>query len=554
MVGDDCGPPLVQAVRAYGARDPDRPAVFAAGRPVTYGELDRRSDSIARRLRRQAPAGPVAILAGRGVAFVAAVLGVWKAGAAFLPLDPGDPPAWSRRLARRAGVTVCLSGSPLDTLPDTVRLDLAEGDDESGEPLLTPAPADLAYVAATSGSTGEPRLVMVEHRGVDNLAAVQREAWGALPDGSRVLQYSRPTFDGIVFELVLALAHGARLDIVDRDATAGEALADLMRRQRITHAVLPAAVVRTLPEGALPDLDVLVSAGDVCLPETAARWAPAHRFFNGYGPTEATVCSTLHLVTSARPAVAIGRPVTGVRVVIGDGDEIQIGGAGTARGYLGDPVRTAERFVPDPETAGGVLFRTGDRGRIGSDGEVEFLGRLDDEVKVRGVRLQPVGVERALREVPGVREAAVISPKTDDRVLVAYVVPETDGLTGTAILTAAARTMAEDWVPDTVVLVEELPLTANGKVDRGRLAQSAAGTADETRTPTEHALAAIVAELLGVRRVGIHDHILDLGGHSLLVAQFVARVRTTLGHRLELKSVLDEGTIAKIAAELDRRV
>jgi len=543
---------------------PDLVAVADASGTVTYGELDRRTDGLAAALRAEgvAPGHVVALVVDRGREYVEAVLAVWKAGAAFLPLSPSYPEPWSRALAERAGVTAVLAGTAVGRLPGLPHLDLARLDVTAvAEDLPRPAPDDPAYVMPTSGTTAEPKLVLIEHAGVRNLVDVQRTHFPDLGPGSHVLQFASPAFDGAVFDLVMALGHGARLEVPPREVVAGDPLATTLLDQGVTHAVLPAAVVRTLPDQPYPDLRVLVSVGEVCSPSTAARWRDRVTFVNGYGPTETTVCATLHTVTDS-PEVPIGRAVAGTTALVvdehlrpvadGEVGEIVLGGPHVGRGYLGDPDLTALRFVDNPFGAG-RLYRTGDLGRRSPDGVLTFLGRGDDQLKVRGVRVEPSAVEHALTALPPVREAVVSGRGTDEGTtrLVAHVVLD-DGppVTGTALRVALAGEVPRHLVPDEVHVLPRLPLTDNGKVDRSRLPVPVSD--DSARTPTEQAVARILEGLLGVDGVGMHEHILDVGGHSLIATQLVARSRKVFGDVVDLKLVLGRGTVAGIAEAIDQ--
>ncbi|MCS7482433.1 amino acid adenylation domain-containing protein [Umezawaea endophytica] len=559
---------LCDVVTRWARHAPDHVAVADGAATVTYRELDRRTDGLAAALRAEGvgPGHVVALVVDRGLEHVEAVLAVWKAGAAFLPLSDSYPRDWSLALAERAGVTAVLAGTAVGRLPGLPHLDLARLDAVPGAgDLPRPAPEDLAYVMPTSGTTAEPKLVLVEHAGVRNLVDVQREHFPDLGPGARVLQFASPAFDGAVFDLVMALGHGARLEVPPREVVAGDDLATTLLDRRVSHAVLPAAVVRTLPDQPYPDLRVLVSVGEVCSPSTAERWRDRVAFVNGYGPTETTVCATLHTVTAADPAapeVPIGRAVAGTTALVvdehlrpvadGEVGEIVLGGPHVGRGYLGDAALTARRFVANPFGAG-RLYLTGDLGRRSPDGVLTFLGRGDDQLKVRGVRVEPGAVEHALTALPPVREAVVSGRSTTEGTtrLVAHVVLD-DGppVTGTAIRVALAGEVPRHLVPDEVHVLPRLPLTANGKVDRSRLPVPV--TDDIARTTTEQALSRILEGLLGVDGVGVHEHILDLGGHSLIATQLVARSRAAFGGVVDLKLVLGRGTVAAIAEAVDR--
>ncbi|MFJ3921568.1 amino acid adenylation domain-containing protein [Streptomyces sp. NPDC090022] len=580
--------------------DTDGAAVALADgqRTVSYQRLRLRTDRLAARLRGLGVrrGDLVALALGRGPAFAEAVLAVWKAGAAFLPLGAEDPVAWRAALAHRAGATACVGAGPESALPGLTHVvwpdpaehtaehpaehtaehpaehpgghpDPADPAHPAGLGAPEPAPEERACVIPTSGSTGEPKLVVLEHRGVANLFRLQRDGLPGLGPGSRVLQYAHPTFDGALFDLALALAHGGRLEAVEDTELAGEPLAAALRRLRVTHAVLPASALRTLGDVRLDDLEVLCSVGDVLHPDTARAWSTRTALFNGYGPTEATVCATLHRVSGRagtwRHRVPVGRAASGVyTVVLGDDlrpvppgvpGEICIGGAGVARGYLGQPGLTAQAFVPDPlsPVPGSRLHRTGDLGRVLPNGEVELLGRRDRQVKIRGVRVRLDEVERALAAVPGVRDAVAtaVDAGQGDRNLIGYVTPlPGHPLTGAAALAALRARTPAHLVPGTVVVLDDLPLTPSGKPDRARLPEPRVSAPYRApRTSGQRMLTSTAGAVLGLDRVGLDDTFAALGGNSLLATRFAARVAEATGHRLRITDILSGATMAELA-------
>ncbi|OJH38065.1 non-ribosomal peptide synthetase [Cystobacter ferrugineus] len=545
---------------------------------VTYARLSERTRALAGRLRARGigRGDVVAVVMDRGLAFIETALALWRVGAAYLPLASAHPEAWRGDVIRRAGAVLVVGLSSASAVPGVPHLELGaeSGTGESGiedtgdEAVL--APEDLAYIICTSGSTGEPKLVMVEHRGVANLLHAQRDVLGELGPRTRVLQFFHPSFDAALFDILMALANGGRLETIDDSRLSGELLAEVLLTRRITHAVLPVSVLRTLRPGRFIDLEVVMSTGDVCLPETARQWSEFHRFFNGYGPTEATVASTLHTVVGAPDGerVPIGRPLSNYHVVIldehprpvadGTPGEICIGGSGVGRGYLGQPALTAERFVPDPfsPVPGGRLYRSGDIGRRLADGTLEFLGRSDDQVKVRGARIELGQVEAALVALPDVSDAVAVIEGRGERLL-GYVLPAAKGALSAEVLRAELRRRLPGYlVPDVLVVVDEWPLTTSGKVDRSRLPRPRRLDREgfqPPRTPTEEALAGIAAELLRMDRIGVHDNLFELGGHSLFATQLVARTRGVLGAHVELSAVLGAPSVAEIAARIEAR-
>ncbi|HEX5727174.1 MAG TPA: amino acid adenylation domain-containing protein, partial [Longimicrobiaceae bacterium] len=477
--------PLHRLFEAQAASTPDAAALVAAdGAEWTYGELNARANRLAHRLRDLGvgPESVVALSLGRSPELVAALLAVNKAGGAFLPVDPEYPAERRRWMLEDSGARVVLTTAALAPgLPATdaavVALDGIVGEIEDDGNLPVEAdPENAAYVIFTSGSTGRPKGVVVPHRGIGNLAAAQARAFGIGP-GSRVLQLASFSFDAAVAEVAHALLSGAALVLADPERSAGPELASFLRERGVTVATLPPALLAALDgETRLPALATLVSAGEAVAPEVARRWGAGRRFVNAYGPTETTVCATLAVdPATAGARVPIGRPLANARAyVVGGGmrplpagvpGELCLGGAGIARGYLGRPGLTAERFVPDPfsTTPGARLYRTGDRARWTEGGELEFLGRLDAQVKVRGFRIELGEVESALLAHPGVRAAAaaVREDEPGRPRLVACIVPSAGGpAPDAAELRAHLRGLLPDYmVPAAFVALDALPLT-----------------------------------------------------------------------------------------------
>lgn len=578
--------------RACVDRQPD--AIAVAFRPVhaaeappactlTYAELDRRAEQIARRLYRAGvrTGDLVGICMDRSADLVSAVLGALKAGAGFVPLDPGYPPERIRFMVEEARPRTVLvhTHASVPDLSDICPVQDpcgAIGEETAADGVVPAArrtePDDLAYVIFTSGSTGKPKGTLLAHRGLVNLAAAQAVSFCITP-ADRILQFSSLSFDASVWELVMALLNGAGLWLTDRE-TIGDpaALAALMDREKITVVTLPPSILAAFPSVDLPSLGTIIVAGERCPAELVARWAPGRRFVNAYGPTETTVCASLCICgndTAGSPP--IGRPLQNVQTYIVDRDlqpvpvgvpgELLVGGAGLAYGYLGRADITAERFIPDPFGGRGVrLYRTGDRCRYLPDGNIEFIGRIDQQVKIRGFRIEPGEVEAVVGAIPGVRDAAVVprgEPGGDVR-LVAYVVLEEGSpLDGSAIRAAARQRLPEFMLPSVIVRLDAMPLTASGKIDRAALpaphadAEMAAAAYVAPRTGTEEALAAMVQELLQCGRVGVLDNFFDLGGHSLLATQLVSRINGRWGTAMALRAVFEQPTIGGMAAVID---
>jgi amino acid adenylation domain-containing protein len=563
----ESGACLHRLIEAQADRTPGAVALVCGDRELTYAELDAEANRLAHALRRL-DAGlevPVAVCLGRSADLVVALLAVLKAGAAYVPLDPRYPPARLALLLEDSRAAVLITERRwLSVLPDEVpALCLLEevGTRSAGRPTPSDIPVDpgnLAYVIYTSGSTGRPKGVGIEHRSASALVAWAREAFppSAL---EAVLAVTSVCFDLSVFEIFVPLATGGRVILVD-DALAAAPGATLIN-------TVPSAMAELVRSGSVPESAATLNLAGEPLPRPLAdalhELEPPREVLNLYGPTETTTYSTMARMVRAddRPP-AIGRPVAGDRVYLVDRHlrpvpagvpgEVLIGGAGLARGYLGRPDWTALRFVPDPfGPAGSRLYRTGDLARWRPDGELELVGRSDDQVKLRGFRIEPGEVEAVLLTHPAVEEAAVV---VRDARLVAYAAAP-----GTAIAELRAflaERLPAYLVPSVLLPVAALPRTANGKVDRSAL-PSPEGRPEAMPTippsgPTEVAVARIWGELLGVSAVGVNESFFDLGGHSLLGAQLLARVRSELRVELPLQTLFEAPTVAALAAEIDR--
>ncbi|WP_039638095.1 non-ribosomal peptide synthetase [Streptomyces sp. 769] len=543
---------------------PEATAVAVGDRSVSYGELNVRANRLAHWLVGEGvgPEKLVAVVLPRSVDLVVAVLAVLKAGGAYVPVDPEYP------VERRALMLA-------DADPVLVLDEAALGRDLSGfsdaDPVVDVELGHPAYVIYTSGSTGMPKGVVVSHRGVGSLVLSQVERFG-VTSSSRVLQFASPSFDAAFSELAMALTSGAVLVLPEAGGLAGDALVDALTAHRVTHVTVPPSVLGALPlgvESVLSGLETVVLAGEAASPELVARWAVGRRVVNAYGPTESTVCVSMSegLSGAGDGVVPMGRPLANTRVFVldealrpvpaGVAGELYVSGAGLARGYVRRAGLTAERFVASPFESGVRMYRTGDVVRWRADGQLEYVGRADEQVKVRGFRIEPGEVEALLVASAGVRQAAVVvrEDSPGDQRVVAYVVPDGEGLVDTAVLLAQlGERLPAFMVPSVVVSLDGLPLTPNGKLDRRALpvpdyAATAGGRGP--RTPQEEVLCGLFAEVLGVERVGIDDSFFDLGGHSLLATRLVSRVRSVLGVELPIKEVFGAPTVAGLVARLD---
>jgi amino acid adenylation domain-containing protein len=459
---------------------------------------------------------------------------------------------------------------------EVIRLDEDWGhiaQESVAKPETSVQPDNLAYVIYTSGSTGRPKGAMLHHRGLSNLTAVQQQAFDIEP-GTRVLQFSPFSFDASVWETFMALANGGTLCLARQEVLAsGPALLDLLKQERVHIVTLPPSMLSVLPPASLPDLRTVISAGEACTAELVAQWAPGRTFFNAYGPTETTVCASMYRCEEHETAdPPIGRPIGNSRLYIVDANdqplpvgvpgELCIGGVNVGHGYLNRPELTAEKFIRDPfvSDASTPLYKTGDLVRYRPDGNIEFLGRIDHQVKVRGFRIELGEIEATLRQHEDVQDAVVLA--RDDtpggRQLVAYVTaadsvaPEIDDLRG-----FLRGVLPEYMIPAFFITLDTFPLTPSGKVDRRDLpsvdGQQLSGAREYVapRNETEQQLAEISATLLGVDQVGVHDNFFQLGGHSLLATQFVSRIRETMQVDVPLRELFEQPTIAGLAERIE---
>ncbi|MER7491263.1 non-ribosomal peptide synthase/polyketide synthase [Streptomyces pharetrae] len=557
--------PLGELFTGWVTRDPDAPAVTDGRSTWSYGELARRAGRLAAHLAASG-AGPertVALVLPRSLELIAAELAVALTGAAFLPVDP-DYPAERRALM----LTDAAPAVVLDD-PDRVRA-LLDGEDPEADPAPSRVlPDHAAYVIFTSGSTGIPKGVTVTHRGIAGFAAAAADRYAVGP-GDRVLQFSSPSFDASVLELCVSVLSGALLVVPPHGPWLGDELAAVLDEHRITHALIPPAALATLPDpadiGGLPSLRTLIVGAEACPASLVDRWAPGRRMINSYGPTEATIVATwTGPLTAGSGTPAIGGPLPGTEAHVLDAalrpvppgaeGELYVGGDGLARGYLGRPGLTATRFVAHPSGPPGArLYRTGDLVRRRADGELEFLGRVDRQVKVRGFRIEPGEIEAALIHHPEVREAVVVVRDEEPARgrLIGYVTPaDLARRPEPARLRAAlAAALPAHMVPSAVVVLDALPLTPQHKIDLRALPAPGGTPAEqhvEPRTDDERTLAAIWADVLGVDTVGVTDDFFDLGGDSILAARTLTRVREAFGVRLSLRDVFTARTVAALA-------
>jgi amino acid adenylation domain-containing protein len=583
---------VIERFRAQAAADPDRVALQWDRDRLTYRELDRRAAGVAAALRsRGAGPGDVAgLFLERSPWMTAAFLGVLDVGCAWLVLDPDHPerrlrlllaearPRWILttedllgRLPEGAGETILLDGQVLD------------GQATAGPAANTAAsgPADLAYVVYTSGSTGSPKGVLTPRGGVESYLAYVTGTWG-IGAADVVLQLAAPTFDASVRDMLGPLTAGLRVVLPNAaQARDPRALLALLTEQRVTCllSVVPTLVASLLDAAETESVVcpsvrlVLVSGERFPLPlATRARavFGAGVRLVNQYGPTECTMTSTFHLLepVAGDGTAPIGVPIPNTRVhvldaalrpqPIGVPGAIHIGGPGLAWGYLDKPEATASRFIPDPFAAdpGSRLYATGDLGRRRADGTLEFLGRLDQQVKLRGLRIEPGEIEAVLARHPQVRQTAVVARDGGQR-LVAYVVPAGTAASADELREHLRAHLLEPMMPSSIVVMESFPVTSTGKIDRQALPApepvvlAANASFEPPRNPTELRLVGIWEDLLGVRPIGVADNFFNLGGHSLLAVRLMAEIRSQLGRDLPLAALFEGATVERLARLVD---
>lgn len=576
-----------QVIEQQVERSPDAIALVCGSTTLSYAALNSIANQFARVLHERGvgPEQRVGVCLPRGCELIIALLGILKAGGAYVPLDPTYPADRLSFMIEDARATLLLTTRELRARlpsflpPSTVLTCLEEIWPllplHSSLPLQTMLdPENLAYCIYTSGSTGKPKGTLVEHRGLCNMMEAQVQTFQTTPT-DHVLQFSSFSFDASIFEILMALRAGATLSMIHGEKVPlGDDLLRFLQEQLITQVTLPPSTLATLPALALPHLQTIIVAGEACSRDLIQQWAPTRRFFNAYGLTETSIWATggfCHAESLSSPS--IGRPLANIELYILDQQlqlmpmgavgEIYIGGACLSRGYLERPDITAERFVPHPFSCrpGARLYRTGDLARYRADTEIEYVGRSDLQVKLRGFRIEAGEIEAALNQHPQIQQSVVnlyeFTP--EDRRLIAYVVASQ----GATVDAGQLRSFLQEhlpthMLPSAFVELAAFPLAPGGKVDRKALmppdsvkrGSQAAYVAPQNEE--ERAVAAIWQELLGIDKIGLHDNFFDVGGHSLLVVQLQERLRQRLQATLTLTDLFEHSTIAAQAAYLTR--
>ncbi|MFF2554018.1 amino acid adenylation domain-containing protein [Nocardia sp. NPDC058058] len=561
---------------------PDGQALVSGSRTLTYAELDQWSTQWARMLiaRGLGPDDRLVLALPRSIESVVAVWAVAKTGAAFVPIDPNYPPERVAYMLSDSKAVYGLTNSEVrPRLGDTLEwLDLdspsfaAEFAGISSDPFCFDERkrrihlADIAYLIYTSGSTGTPKGVSVTHAGLAALCAEQVRRFD-VRDESRTLHFASPSFDAAVLELLLAAGASATMVIAPADCYGGEELAEVLRTGRVSHAFITPAALAGLDPANLPELGTVVAGGEACPPELVARWSPGRDFFNLYGPTETTIAATISDALMTGDAVTIGGPIAGMTALVLDASlrptpgggigELYLAGPGLARGYHDRPGLTAARFVAHPSGSGERVYRTGDVVRpMAGTPALRFLGRSDAQLKIRGFRVEAGEVDAVLAADESVSFATTSvrrAPSGAD-VLVSHVVAASGRVIDTAELIARARrALPRHAVPTVIMVIDEIPLTPSGKLDRAALPEPhiTARTYREPRPGTEQIVAETFADLLGAGQVGADDDFFELGGNSLLATRLAARLRAVAHARVAVPLVFEHPTVATLAAAVD---
>jgi amino acid adenylation domain-containing protein len=576
-----------QLFEARAEQWPDAVAVVFDEQHLTYRQLNQRANQLAHYLQKLGigPDVPVGVCLEHSPETLVGLLGILKAGGAYAPLDPSYPPDRLAFMLADSQVPVLLTLGWVErqnATPEThvVCLD-SDWETITQENTQTPinqATADnLAYIIYTSGSTGRPKGALIPHRGLPNFSEAQIQTFG-LTAGDRVLQFAPLSFDASMFEMILASSVGATLCQGTRETLLpGPGLVQWLRDLGVTVVVLTPSALAALPDTELPHLHTIILGGEACSADLVTRWAGRYRFFNGYGPTEATMWTTIAQCVAGDQKPPIGRPIINTQVYlldqhlqplpIGVPGELYVNGVGLARGYLNRPGLTAERFIPNPFSTepDARLYKTGDLARYLPNGDIEFLGRIDHQVKVRGFRIELGEIETVLREHPTIQETVVMAREDQpgNKQLVAYVVPRPgQKITAGDLRQFVKEKLPEHMVPSAFVPLQALPLTPNDKVDRSALPApntlnlQTGSDLTAPRTPVEEVLAALWSQLLQVELLGVHQSFFELGGHSLLATQLVTRIRETFQIELPLRALFESPTIAGLAqyiASINRR-
>jgi amino acid adenylation domain-containing protein len=574
---------IAELFERQAARTPDSIAVVARDRQLSYRELDESSNRLARYLQSLGvgPDTPVGVAMRRSENLVVSLLAILKAGGGYLPLDPAYPKEHLSLVIEDSGIKVLLTTPetrnrlPLE-LSHLAVLDVEDSAIARHSPQAVSSNAtgrNLAYLIYTSGSTGKPKGVMIENRNVANFFTGMDRAIGC--EAGVWLAVTSAAFDISVLELLWTLTRGFMVVVHGDEGT--DTIADEIARHGVTHLQMTPSLARMLTLNtrafaALSSLKQILLGGEA-VPASLIhhlRQVFKGEIHNMYGPTETTIWSTTFRVEEPGKTISIGRPIANTQIYLLDAElkpvpvgeigELFIGGDGVARGYWNRPDLTAERFLVIPSLSENRIYRTGDLARYLPDGNLDFLGRADYQVKIRGHRIEPGEIEATLEQCPGVRQAVVVvrEDREGDKRLVAYLVSEATGAQAASVLRSALETKLPDsMIPSSFVFLSELPLTDNGKIDRKALLKlpppnlSSGTVMIQPGNETERIVTSVWKEALGVENVGINDNFFDLGAHSLTVAEVQARLQEILGRKIVLLDLFQFPTVSALASHLD---
>ncbi|MES2732835.1 MAG: amino acid adenylation domain-containing protein [Bacteroidota bacterium] len=587
---------MQELFEAQVARTPDQVAVIYQGTKLTYAQLNAEANRLAHYLREQYHVQPdtlVGLMVHRSERMIIALLGILKAGSAYLPIDPSYPADRKAFMLSDAGIQLLLTDSELlfevgEYAGELLALDvqLADLTTPATNPVVVNQVSDLAYVIYTSGSTGQPKGVMMEHRGNVNMATDQIRRFG-ITSQDKVLQFASLSFDASVSEACMALYAGAGLVLVDKATIQNQALMlDFLRANQVTVATFPPSYLTVFPLEELAFLRVIITAGEAAIVANLTYLSQFSQCFNAYGPTEASVCVTIYEVQptdATKVIIPIGTPIANTEVYLLDEQgglvpmglpgELCVSGVGLARGYLKRPELTEEKFVNHPFQAGARLYKTGDLARWTTEGQLEYMGRKDEQLKLRGYRIEPGEVAAVLSQHAGVQEAFVMKGASGE--LMAIVVPQkkestSEEVFGETVGEAFGETLIrslQQWstqqlpefmVPTVFKLVESLPFTPNGKVDKKALLQlpglfaEAKPNFTAARNALEQQLVELWQEVLDKESIGIYDNFFELGGHSLKATKLVSQLYKHTGVNVDLASLFNHPTVASFAELIAR--
>jgi amino acid adenylation domain-containing protein len=581
------GETIVGMFEQQAQRFPDQPAVVFEGTTLTYRELDAQANRLAHHLLEAYQVGPdelVGIMMDRSEKMLIAMLGVLKSGAAYVPIDPDYPQPRKAYIIQDTGLKLMLT--QLDYLFDleqfsgelfAVDVQLESLQAVSGAPAVNIQPEHLAYVIYTSGSTGTPKGVMIEHQGIANTIRAQGAACD-IEAKERGLQFASPSFDASIFEIFIILAVGGTLCIISEAEKRNPVLLErFITAHRLDVATLPPAYLQLINLDGIRSMRKLITAGEAAIRDKASSFVQQGNYYNAYGPTESSICATTYKVAQGSDLgshiVPIGRPIANTTIYILDGSmaltpvgvvgEICIGGRGLARGYWNNPALTAEKFVPHPFEEQERIYLTGDLGRWLPDGNVEFLGRKDNQVKVNGYRIELGEIEQVMLRQPAVKEAAALVKEDragNKNLVVYYVSASAEGPLREHLREALTKELPGYMVPGYFVPVEQIPMTVSGKVDRKKLPEpeglALPGGQDlpvAPRNELEQQLTKIWEEVLNRAGIGVTDDFFSLGGSSLKAMIIIKRILDELGHTLPIKAMFASKSVELVAQYLQNQ-